>query len=266
MVESRRASWTGVLNFGLVSIPVRLFRAVQEHRVHFRYLHRECRTPLITQRYCPLHEEVIPWEEVARGYEIAPDQFVVVEEEDIERAAMDTAHPHRIDIHAFVDLGEVDPIYYDTSYYAEPRPEAHSAYTLLHQAMRQTARAGIATMALRARASLVAIRPYDNVIVVQRLYYADEVLSVAPLAVPREVAPPRELRTAIRLIENLAEPFAAQHFTDEYHRRLMSTIEERAVERMPAAAMERPPVAEPELLAELEASISAVQETRQRTP
>jgi len=257
-----RASWAGVINFGLVSIPVRLFRAVAEHRVHFRYLHRECRTPLVTRRYCPFHEEVIPWQEVARGYEIAPDQFIVVEEEDVERAAADTAHSHRIDIQAFVDPAEIEPIYYETSYYAEPRPEAQPAYALLQQAMRQTARVGVATMALRARETLAAVRPYDNVIVVQRLFYADEVLSPAPLAVPREAVAPRELRTAIRLIENLAEPFAAQHYADEYHRRLMSLIEEKAEERAPVAVVEAVAPEEASMLAELQASISAVKETR----
>lgn len=258
---SVRASWTGTINFGLVSMQVRLFRAVSEHRVRFRYLHRECRTPLVTRRYCPLHERVIPWEEVARGYEVAPDQFVVVEEEEIERAAMDTTRAHRIDIRAFVDPEEIEPIYYDTAYYAEPTPGARPAYALLQQAMRQTARAGVATMALRQRALLVAVRPYDSVIAVQRLHYADEINSPAPLEIPEEEVPPRELRTAIRLIETMAEPFAAQHFVDRYHRRLMSLIEEREEELAPARALEEPPP-EGELLAELQASIGAVRETR----
>ncbi len=260
-----RATWTGTLNFGLVAIPVRLFRAVSEHHVHLRYLHRQCRTPIVTQRYCPLHQEVIPWEEVARGYEIAPDQFVIVEEEDVERAAADTTHPHRIDIRAFVDLGEIDPIYYDTSYYAEPEPAGRPAYALLQQAMQYTGRAGVATMALRRRTSLAAIRPYDGAILVQQMHYADEVNSLAPLEIPHAAAEPRELRTAIRLIESLAEPFAAQHFTDEFHRRLLSLIEARAEERMPAGAMEpRPPADERELLSDLQASISTVEESRQR--
>lgn len=259
-----RASWTGTLHFGLVAMPVRLFRAVSEHHVHLRYLHRQCRTPVVTRRYCPLHQEVIPWEEVARGYEIAPDQFVIVEEEEIESAAADTSHPHRIDIRAFVDLDEIDPIYYDASYYAEPEPAARPAYALLQQAMQHTARAGVATMALRRRTSLAAVRPYDGAILVQQLHFADEINSPAPLEIPRPAVEPRELRTAIRLIESLAEPFAAQHFVDEYHRRLLSLIEERAEERMPAGVMEpRPPERVGELLAELQASISAVQESRQ---
>jgi DNA end-binding protein Ku len=129
--------------------------------------------------------------------------------------------------------------------------------------MRQTARAGVATMAMRERETLAAVRPYDGVIAVQRLHYADEINSAAPLDVPREAAAPRELRTAIRLIESLAEPFAAQHFVDEYHRRLMSLIEEREeAERVPAGVIEPRPREEGELLAELQASIGAVRETR----
>lgn len=256
-----RASWTGAISFGLVSIPVRLFRAVTPHHVRFRYLHRVCHRPLVTQRYCPFHEEVIPWEEVARGFEVAPDQFVIVEEEEIEEAAAVVTRAHRFDIQSFVDLDEIDPIYYDTSYYAEPRPEGQPAYAVLQQAMRQTARAGIGTMALRTRETLAAVRPLDDVIVVQTLYFADEVHSSAPLSVPHEAASPRELRTAIRLIESLAEPFAAQHFTDRYHRRLMSRIEEKAHERLPVVAEGRAPE-ETELAAQLQASIDAARESR----
>lgn len=256
-----RASWTGTINFGLVSIPVRLFRAVEEHHVRFRFLHRECRTPLVTQRYCPFHEEVIPWEEVARGYEVAPDQFIVLEEDEVEEAAGARVR-HRLDIQAFVDPAEIDPIYFETSYYAEPIPEARPAYALLQQAMAQTARAGIGTMALRAREALTAVRPYDSALVVQTLYYADEVRSPASLDLPREAVPPRELRTAIRLIENMAEPFVARHFTDEYHRRLLARIEEKAEAEAPMGVAAGAPTTEGELMANLQASISAVRQSR----
>lgn len=257
-----RASWTGTINFGLVSIPVRLLRAVDEHHVRFRYLHRECRTPLVSQRYCPVHEEVIPWPEVVRGYEIAPGEFISVEQEEVEEAAAATARRHRLDLQAFVGLEEIDPLYYDHSYYADPRPEARQAYALLNQAMRQTARVGVGTMALRAREALTAVRPLGDVLLVQTLYYADEVHSPAPLHVPTEAASPRELRTAIRLIESLAEPFMARHFTDEYHRRLMSRIEEKAEAQAPVGALARVGPGEEGLLAELQASVGVAQEAR----
>ena len=251
-----RASWTGAIHFGLVSIPVRLFRAVEEPRVRFRYLHCTCRTPLLTQRYCPYHEHTVPWQEVIRGYEIAPDQFIVVEREEIERARPERERARRIDIQAFVDLGEIEPIYYHTSYHAEPLEEGRPAYALLQQAMRQTARAAVAQLILRGRETLAAIRPYGDALLVQTLFYADQVRPTTTLDLPREAATPRELRTAIRLIENMAEPFRARLFTDEYHRRLMSLIEER----IPALA--GPPPARPELVEELEASIDAVGESR----
>lgn len=257
-----RASWTGAISFGLVSIPVRLFRAVEEHHVRFRYIHRVCRTPVTIRRYCPYHEDVVPWEEVARGFEVAPDEYVIVEEQELEEAAADTAHRRTIDIRAFVDLAEIDPIYYDTGYYAEPRPEASNAYAVLQQAMRQTGRAAVATMLLRTRETLAAIRPYDDVLLVHTLYFADEVLSPAPLDVPHEAVPPRELRTAIRLIENMAEPFAAQHFTDEYHRRLMSTIDEKAARLVPAWKVEGRQEQEARLISDLESSIEAVRQSR----
>ncbi|MDI7278185.1 MAG: Ku protein, partial [Anaerolineae bacterium] len=264
-LQAMRASWTGAINFGLVSIPVRLYRAVEERHVRFRYLHRVCRTPLAIRRYCPYHEDIVPWEEVARGFEVAPDQYIIVEEQELEEAAADTTHRHTIDIRSFVDLAEIDPIYFDTSYYAEPRPEASPAYAVLQQAMLQTARAAVATMLLRTRETLVAIRPYQDVLVVQTLYFAEEVLSPAPLDVPREAVPPRELRTAIRLIENMAEPFAAQHYADEYHRRLMSLIDEKAAQLVPAWKVEGREAQEGRLTSDLEASIEAVKQSRRES-
>jgi DNA end-binding protein Ku len=259
-----RASWTGAISFGLVSIPVRLFRAVERHPMRLRYLHRECRTPLVTRRYCPLHERVIPWQEVVRGYEIEPDRYIVVEDQEIEQAARRGVRERRIDIEAFVDPAEIDPIYADTGYYAEPRPEGRPAYALLQQAMAQTARAAVARFALRGRERLAAIRPYDGALLVQTLHYADELRSPAGLDLPAEAAPARELRTAIRLIESMAEPFAARPLTDEYHRRLMARIEERAEAEAPVPVGPAPE--REDLLTALQASIGAVDESRREAP
>ncbi len=259
-----RASWTGAISFGLALIPVRLLRAVEAHPMRFRYLHRECRTPLVTRRYCPVHEEVVPWQGVVRGYEIEPGRYIVVEESELEEAGRRAAPRRRLDIEAFVDPQEIDPIYYGTSYYAEPVPEGRPAYALLQQAMAQTARAAVARFTLRGRERLAAIRPHDGALLVQTLHYADEVRSPAGLDLPAEAVSPRELRTAIRLIESLAEPFAARPLTDEYHRRLMAHIEERAEAEMPVPA--GPVGEEKDLLSTLQASIRAVQESRRGAP
>jgi len=226
--------------------------------VRFRYLHASCRTPLTVQRYCPVHEVVVPEEEVVRGYEVAPDEYVVVERAEAVAAETALARSRRIDIQAFVDQGEIDPIFYDASYYAEPRPEGRPAYALLQQAMGRVGRVAIARLALRARERLAAIRSYGDALLVQTLFYADELRPLTGLALPAEAVPPRELRTAIRLIEGLAEPFAAQRYSDEYHRRLMSLIEEKA-ERLPAAAEEGPAS---RLLSELQASLEAIHSAR----
>ncbi len=255
-----RATWTGAISFGLVSIPVRLFRAVEEHRIRFRYLHRECRTPLEIRRYCPFHEEVVPWEEVVRGYEVAPDEYIVMERDELEQ--VEAAPGRRIEIQAFVDLDEIDPIHYDTSYYAEPLAEGRPAYALLQQAMQQTARVAVARLTLRGREILAAIRPYQNALLIETLYYADEIRPVTSLALPTEAVPPRELRTAIRLIESLAEPFVARRYTDEYHRRLMSLIEEKAEARVPVGGPPERAPTERTLLGDLQASLSVVEEIR----
>lgn len=254
-----RASWTGTIGFGLVNIPVRLYRAVEEHRARFRYLHRTCRTPLVTRRYCPVHEEIVPWEEVVRGYEVAPNAYIVLEPEELERAAAEKER--RLEIEQFIDQTEIDPLYYDTAYYAEPTPEGRPAYSLLQQAMRQTARVAVAHMTMRGREARASIRPLEDALVVETLFYADEVRPPAQLDLPHGAASPRELRTAIRLIESLAAPFRPEQAADRYYERLMSIIEKKAEARA-AEAQERPAG----LLGELQASLSAAAESRREQP
>jgi len=254
-----RASWTGAIAFGLVSIPVRLYNAIEAHPVRLRFLHRECGTPLVTRRYCPLHERVVPWAEVVRGYEVEPGRYIVLEEADLEAARSDGPRPHRIEIEAFVDPAEIDPILFGGSYYAQPELEGRPAYTLLRQAMAQTARVAVARFVMRGRERLAAIRPHHRALLVQTLHYIDEIRPEEELDLPTEAAPPRELRTAIRLIESLAEPFAARPLTDEYQRRLLSVIEERAEAEAPAPREE-------ELLTALQASIGSVRESRRGGP
>lgn len=248
-----RASWTGTIAFGLVSVPVRLFRAVAEHRVRFHYLHKECRTPLQVRRYCPFHEDVIPWEEVARGYEIAPNEFIVVEEDELRQVGPVQARRDRIEIKSFTDLGEIDPIYFDTSYYAEPLPEGRPAYALLEQAMELTSRVALARMVLRGRELLAAIRPYQRMLLVETLHYADEIRSPSTAALPAEEVSPRELRTAIRLIESLVEPFEARWLVDEAHRRFMMLLEQKAEAQRPGGEG---------LLGDLQASLREVEAAR----
>ena len=258
-----RASWVGAIHFGLVAIPVRLWRAVREHHARLRYLHRSCRTPLITQRYCPYHEHVVSWDEIVRGYEIAPGQFVEVEAEDLAGTkATEMVRSRRIEIQSFIDLAEIDPLYFGAGYYAEPLPEGRPAYGLLRHAMQQTARVAIARLALRQRERFAAIRPYEDALVVHTLHFADEVRSPATLGLPAEAPDARELRTAMRLIEALAEPFSPTRLQDEYHRRLLSQIEEKAAEE----GLQPVPQAEGEgelsRVGELEASIQVARRNR----
>jgi DNA end-binding protein Ku len=200
-----------------------------------------------------------------RGFEVAPGQFVVVEADELAEAQTALVRSRRIDIQAFVDLGEIEPIYFEASYYAEPLTEGRPSYALLQQAMRQTARAAIARLALRQRERLAALWPWEDALVVHTLYFADEVRSPATLDLPTEEADPRELRTAIRLIEAMAERFTPRRLPDEYYRRLMTIIEQKA-----EAGAGRPVAegagARPELLGELQASISAVQQSRRPRP
>ena len=262
-----RASWVGAIHFGLVAIPVRLWRAVREHYARLRYLHRPCRTPVVLQPYCPYHERMVARDEVVRGYEIAPGQFVEVEADELAAArATEMVRSRRIEIQSFVDLAEIDPLFFAASYYAEPLPEGRPAYGLLRQAMQQTARVAIARLALRQRERFAAIRPYEDALVVHTLHFADEVRSPATLGLPAEAADARELRTAMRLIEALAEPFAPARLQDEFQRRLLSRIEERTAEQGLQPVLQAEGQAAPSLAGELEASIRLTRRGRDRSP
>jgi DNA end-binding protein Ku len=229
-----RAIWNGTISFGMVSIPVRLYTATQSHDVHFHLLHKADGVRLQNVRWCPKDEEAVPWDEVVRGFEYAKGQYVPISEEDLEHLPVKTIHT--VDISDFVKLEEVDPIYFDKAYYLAPEEAGVKAFALLRQALEQTGRAAVAKVAIRDKESLCLVRPYQDVLTMETMLYANEIRSTKDIAVDGAAVSPKELQMAVSLIENLSDSFDPRRYHDEYQAALKQLIDAK-VEGAPLPAL-----------------------------
>jgi DNA end-binding protein Ku len=222
----------------LVSIPVRLFTATESHDVHFHLLHKRDGVRLQNVRWCPKDEKAVPWDEVVRGFEYAKGQYVPISDEDLEHLPVKTVHT--VDISDFVKLEEVDPIYYDKAYYLAPEETGAKAFVLLRQALEQTGRAAVAKVAIRDKESLCLVRPYQDVLTLETMLYANEIRSTKDIAVEGVGVSPKEIQMAVSLIENLSDSFDPQRYHDEYQAALKKVIDAKvAGAPLPAAPTER---------------------------
>lgn len=239
-----RSIWKGSISFGLVYIPVRLYAATEDKSISFNLLHRRCGSRVRYQRWCPHCRTALEQEDIVRGYAYAPDQYVILEDQDFEDLPVPTART--IQIHNFVELGASDPVYYERSYYLEPAEGGQRAYTLLREAMHRTERAALAKVAIRARESLACLRVFDDrTLILETMRYPDEIRPTTALAGLQEqvAVEEAELELAIHLIQRLAGPFEPQRYQDQYRLALQERIEARIqgrdVTRAPAAPSRR---------------------------
>ena len=189
-----RAIWSGTISFGMVSIPVRLYTATESHDVHFHLLHKRDGVRLQNVRWCPKDEKSVPWDEVVRGFEYAKGNYVPISDEELDHLPVKTVHT--VDISDFVKLEEVDPIYYDKAYYLAPEETGAKAFVLLRQALQQTGRAAVAKVAIRDKESLCLVRPYQDVLSMDTLFYANEIRSTKDIAVDGAGVSPKEIQMA----------------------------------------------------------------------
>jgi len=258
--RTQRAIWSGTISFGLVSIPVRLYTATQSHDVHFHLLHKRDGVRLQNVRWCPKDEKAVPWDEVVRGFEYAKGNYVPVSEEDLDHLPVKTVHT--VDISDFVKLEEVDPIYYDKAYYLAPEETGAKAFVLLRQALEQTGRAAVAKVAIRDKESLCLVRPYQDVLTLETMLYANEIRPAKDIAVDGVGVSPKEIQMAISLIENLSDSFDPERYHDEYQAALKKLIEAK-VEGAPLPA---PPSDRGEKIVDLmEALRASVEATRKKS-
>lgn len=260
-----RAIWTGAISFGLVSVPVKLFSATSSKTVRFHNLHDRDGVRLRQKRICPKDGEEVPYEHVVKGYEITPDRYVVIAQEELD--ALDPKATKTIDIEDFVDLAAIDPIHFDHAYYLVPATGAAKPYHLLLEAMESAGKAGIARVVLRTKQQLCALRAAGDVIAMSTMLYHDEVVDPArfeELEATAEVeTTEREREMARSLLDSLAGEWEPDRYRDTYRERVLELIERKAAgEEIAVQPQAEPVAAAPDLMAALEASLAEVRRER----
>lgn len=253
-----RTLWKGAISFGLVNIPVKMYTAVEEKDIHFKYLHSTCRAPVKYEKHCTVCGTEVPSEEIVMGYEYEKGRYVILNEEDFRRIPSEGSKT--IDILDFVDLSEIDPIYFDRSYFLEASAGGEKAYVLLKKAMSETGKIAIARVMIRSKYSLACLRVQEGVVIMETMYYPDEIRSAASLAgVANEPQlHENEVKMAIDLVRNLSGPFEPGKYRDDYREQLMEMIQAKIAGEevaVPAAAAEGGKVVD--LVAALKASLAA---------
>jgi DNA end-binding protein Ku len=237
-----RAIWSGALTFGLVNVPVKLVSAVMQKEVRFHMLHDADGGRIHLKRFCTLEDVEVPYEHVVKGFEVSKGRYVMIAPRELER--YDPKATRAIEIHDFVDLAEIDPVYYDRTYYLVPDPRAAKAYGLLIEAMRRTGKVALATVVLRMRESLCCVRPVeDDALALSTMNRADEVIPVSSLELPTRARPSdREVRMAEQLVQSLSAEFEPKRYPDVYRERVLELVQKKAEGEAiePATRGERP--------------------------
>jgi DNA end-binding protein Ku len=254
--------WSGAISFGLVNVPVKLYSAVSRKTVRFHQLNGKTGTRIAQKRVDASTGEEVPYEDIVKGYELTKERYVVITPDELE--TLDPEKSRTIDIEDFVDLADIDPVYYDHPYYLVPDKGATKAYGLLLNAMEESGKVAVARVVLRSKEHLVAIRPAPgNVLTMETMLFADEVVPPEELDELPEAkdlkASERELTMAQQLIDSLSSDFEPQKYRDEYREKVLELIERKAAGEEIAVQPEAPePKKVPDLMAALEASLAAV--------
>jgi DNA end-binding protein Ku len=218
-----RAIWSGSISFGMVSIPVKLFGATESKDISFNLLHATCGTRLQQRRWCPTDEVDVPWNETARGYEYAKGEYVKLTDEDFERLPLPSKHT--IELTSFVEEKEIDPVFYERSYYLEPAERAEKPYALLLKALDKRNLTAIATITIRKKEQLCALRAHDGTIMLETLFYPDEIREERGMDLGAVKVSDRELEMAFTLIDIFRKPFDPSEYHDHYREALAELIE-----------------------------------------
>ena len=230
--------WKGYISFGLVSVPIRLFTAARESHISFNQIHAECGTRTKQQLICPSCDRVVERDELAKGYPVERDRYVTVTSEELKELEAESSD--NMAISQFVKLGDVDPLYFETSYYTAPEEPGRRAYALLLAGMKDMDVAAIATVTMHQREQVVLVRPYDNGLVLHTLYYPEEVREVAEYGSQGQVdLQKQEVDLAEQFIKQLIGQFDPSQFKDEYRSRVMQLIESKDAGLAPTKAQPR---------------------------
>lgn len=260
-MEMPRSMWKGTLNFGLVSVPVKLYSAAVHKNVTFHQLHARDHARIEQRRYCSAEGEEVQYSEVVKGYELAPGRYVVIEAEEL--AALEPAFTRTIDVEDFVGLDEIDSVYFDRPYFLVPNKGGARSYKLLLEAMRETGKIAIGRIVLRSREQLVAIRPRGDALMMVTMNFGDEIQQTSSFTELEEAdvqVSERELEMARRLVESVTREFDIGNYHDTYREALLELIDRKANGEQ--IVLQPPPKDEPlqapDLMSALEASLEEV--------
>lgn len=265
-----RAIWSGSISFGLVNIPVKLYNAVSRKSVHFNQLDAKTGARVKRKWISAADGRDLENDEIIRGYELPSGEYVTVDDDEI--AALDPVAVRTIDIEEFVDLREIDPIFFDSAYYLAPDKATTKPYALLAQAMEESGKIGVARFVMRSKQYLAAVRPKDGRLLLSTMVYADEVNDPADIPELEDLEqvdlPEKELQMAMQLVESLSDDFDPEQFEDTYRNQVLDLIERKAAgeDDVVAAPEEPEPSKVIDLMAALEKSVADAKAARGRHP
>jgi DNA end-binding protein Ku len=251
-----RSIWNGTITFGMVNVPIKLYSATESKSVHFHQVHAKDGSRIEHRRVCAKEEKEVDYKEVVKGYEVKPDEYVVLEDDEVKAAAGDRGKV--VHLEEFVDAVDIDPVFYEKTYYVGSR-DAKDAYRLLHEALRRSGRAGVGRFTFHNREYLVAVRALDDVIALHTMRFHDEVVSADDLEIDRarRKPAPREVKMASQLIESLHEDFDPKRFEDSYRDAVLSLVKDKGAGREIDLGAQEEPEHGNDLMAALEASVGS---------
>jgi DNA end-binding protein Ku len=265
-----RAIWNGSISFGLVNIPVKLYNAVSRKNVSFHQIDADSGARIKMQRVSSKTGEEVPYERIVKGYELSPERYVLIEPEELD--ALDPEATHTVDIEEFVDLADIDPIFFDAAYYLAPGKGAEKSYALLARAMEEQGKVALARFVMRTKQYLAAVRAKEGMLLLSTMVYADEVVPPEQLPelddIDRVKVNDKEVAMAAQLIDSLSADFEPERFRDTYRDQVLQLIDRKASgeEITVEAAPEPEATSVVDLMAALEASVKEAREARKRHP
>ncbi|MGE7759878.1 Ku protein [Peribacillus sp. NPDC097895] len=250
--------WKGSISFGLVNIPIKLHAATEDKDISLRTLHKECNSPIKYEKVCPVCQKEVGKDDIVRAYEYTKGKFVVLEDSEMEQLKKQNEEK-AVEIVDFVKIEEIDPIYFNRSYYMSPNDGGIKAYSLLRQALKESKKVGLAKIIIRSKEQMAVIRVVDNTLVMETIHYPDEVRSTAdvPNIPATDSIVEKEIETAVLLIDQLTSTFDPTKYTDDYRTALLELIESKKTGQKTITTKTKEPVSSnvTDLMEALQASI-----------
>lgn len=268
-MNSLHTVWKGSISFGLVNIPIKLHTATENNDIKLRQLHKECHSPISYQKVCPICDKEVKNEEIVKAYEYTKNKFVVLDDEDLEKLKKEN-EDKAVEIIDFVKLEEIDPIYFERSYFMAPDANGGKAYALLRSALKESGKIGVAKIIIRSKEQLAVVRVYKDALLMETIHFPDEVRNVGDVPnIPEEGAVvKKELDTALLLVDQLTTAFNPDKYTDEYRTALMELIEEKKAGHVTVAKLEKKAISPSntsDLMAALQASLDKTKKKKPTT-